>query len=88
MSLTKEIIVSRFEIQQEFKTVSIRLDTVIKEDSKELSRSCHRQSFVPGQIEEVKAFLGVIEGPEVDYLNALWTEEVIANYKVLLEAGE
>lgn len=84
--LTKETQLSRFEINQENKTISIRLDTVIKENDVELSRSCHRTAFVPGQIEDVKAYLGVEDSAEIQYLNSIWTAQVIADYEAMIQA--
>lgn len=79
--LTKETKLAKLEINQDNKTISIRLDTVIKEGGVELSRSCHRCAFVPGQIEDVKEYLCVEDSPEIQYLNSIWTEDVIADYQ-------
>lgn len=86
--LTKETTLSRLEINQDNKTISIRLDTVIKENNVELSRSCHRCAFVPGQIEDVKNYLGVEDSPEIQYLNSIWTPQVIADYEAMIAAQE
>lgn len=83
--ITKEIIIARFEINPENKTISIRLDTVIKEDDVELSRSLHRRAFVPGDIEKVKEYLGVSTSKEITYLNSVWTAAVIKAYKAMIE---
>ena len=80
--ITKETVLSKVEMNPEYKTVSIRMDTVIKEDELEISRSSHRCAFGPGDILKVKEYLGVETSPEIDYLNAVWTEEVIAAYEL------
>jgi hypothetical protein len=85
--ITKEINIARFEMSPENKTVSIRQDTVIKEDGKELSRSHHRCAYAPGDIDKVIECLGA-DAPEVAYLNLIWTDQVIADYKAMIEAQE
>ena len=42
MAITKETEIGKIEIVTEYKHIQVRTDTVIKEDGKELSRSCHR----------------------------------------------
>jgi|TARA_R110001583_G_C5468182_1_gene392586 hypothetical protein len=42
MALTKENKIGKIEVVSEYKHIQVRTDTVIKEDDKELSRSCHR----------------------------------------------
>lgn len=85
--IIKEIVVSKFEVNVENKNVSIRTDTVIKEDGVELSRSHHRCAFVPGDIDAATECLGS-DSPEVAYLSALWTPEVVAAHKAKQEAQE
>lgn len=83
--ITKEINLARFEMNPENKTLSIRRDTIIKEDGVELSRSYHRCAYVPGDIDKVREYLGVEESPEITYLESVWTDEVIAAYKEKIE---
>lgn len=82
MSLVKEINIARFDMNPENKTVSIRMDTVIKEDGVELSRKHHRCGFAPGDIDKVAACLGA-DASEVVYLKLVWTDQVIADYKAM-----
>ena len=42
MAITKEAIIGKMEVVTEFKHIQVRMDTVIKEDGKEVSRSYHR----------------------------------------------
>lgn len=65
------------------KTVSILLVTIIKRDGVEISRENHRKAFCPGEIEQVKEYCGVDDSPEIQYLSAIWTPEVIENYQLL-----
>lgn len=67
------------------KTISIAKDVVIKKDGSEIARNRHRCSFAPGDIEAVKVYLGVSESPEINYLNAIWTEQVISDYRASLD---
>jgi hypothetical protein len=39
-----------------------------------------RRSFFPGDIERVKEFIGKDRSPEIDFLNASWTQQVIDEY--------
>lgn len=80
--------IARFEMNPENKTLSIRLDTVIKEDGVELSRKSHRCAFAPGDIAKVREYLGVTTGPEITYLKSIWTKEVIAEYKAMIDAQD
>lgn len=82
--IIKEQIISKIEVDGENKTVSIRKDEIIKENDIELARNHHRRAFVPGELEEVKEYMGVEEGPEIAYLESLWTEEVIQAYQDIL----
>jgi hypothetical protein len=75
------------DINSVLKTVSIAIDTIIKKDDVEITRSRHRCAFVPGQIEEVKAYTGLSdESPEIIYLESIWTPEVIKAYNELIAA--
>jgi hypothetical protein len=82
MSLTEETLQPIFtDINPNNKTVSIAMDTVIKRDGVEISKSRDRRAFVPGDIDVVKEYTGLTTGPEISYLEALWTAEVIAEYE-------
>jgi len=78
--LNKEVLIGSLEVNLLNKTVSIALNTIIKENGIEISQSRHRCAFGPGDIEQVKEYIGSTEGPEIDYLNAIWTQDVIDAY--------
>lgn len=80
-----KIIIS--DVNPETKTISIALDTIVKKDGKIVSKSRNRRAFVPGDIEEVKKYLGVSSSPEVTYLESLWTKAVIDAYKASVSDG-
>jgi hypothetical protein len=70
------------DINPNTKTIIVAIDSVIKKDGVEVSRSRERCAFVPGDIEGVKAYTGLDDkSPEIIYLNAIWSAEVIAGYK-------
>ena len=74
MAITKETQIGKIEIVGEHKSVQVRTDTVIIEDSNELSRSYHRHVLHPdaditNQTSEVQAVC-----------NAVWTDQVKADY--------
>lgn len=66
------------------KTISIAKDKVVLKDDVEIARQRHRCAFAPGDIEAVKEYLGIEESAEIDYLNAIWTEQVVADYQASL----
>ncbi len=76
------------DINPNNKTISIAIDTLILKDGIEIARNRERGAFVPGDIEKVKAYIGLDKGPEIDYLNAIWTEEAIISYQTMLEQNE
>ncbi len=66
----------------ELSQISVRTDTVIKDDGNEISRSFHRHVVVPtddvsGEDAKVQAVA-----------NSLWTDEVKAQYQASLPAEE
>ena len=52
MAITKETEITKIEVVGEYKSISVRTDTVIKEDGKELSRSVHRHSLIIGTLDK------------------------------------
>lgn len=54
------------------KSVMIILQTAILRDGVEIARESNSMTFQQGQLAEVKAFLGVETGPEIDYITAIW----------------
>ncbi len=75
---TEEIISNFHDINPANKTVSITIVTVVKKDGTEIARSNPlTRAFAPGDIEDVKSYIGVTESPEITYLESVWTQEVI-----------
>ena len=75
MAVTKETQIAKIEVVGEYKAVQIAVDTVIKEDGVELSRSRHRKVIHPDQ--DISS-----EDAEVQAVcNAVWTDEVKASWE-------
>ena len=82
MAITKETEIAKIEVVGEHKAISVRTDTVIKEDGTEISRSRHRHVVHPdmdisGEDAEVQAVA-----------NAVWTDSVKAAWKTFQENSE
>ena len=70
MAITKETEIAKIEVVGEHKAVQIAVDTVIKEDGVELSRSRHRHVVHPDQ--DITG-----EDAEVQAVcNAVWTQAI------------
>lgn len=54
------------------KTVMIIISSLILRDDVEIARTSNSMTFSPGQINEVKLFLGTESSPEIDYLESIW----------------
>ena len=75
MAITKETQIAKIEVVGEYKAVQIAVDTIIKEDGVELSRSRHRKVVHPDQ--DISS-----EDAEVQAVcNAVWTDEVKAAWE-------
>ena len=70
MSLTKEVIIDKYEVVSPFKHVQCRQATVISEDGVELSRSFHRCVISPGddvsgESAEIQAIVAAVHTQEM-----------------------
>ena len=75
MAITKETQIGKIEVVGKYKSVQVRTDTVVMEDGEELSRKYHRHSLMPDAVI-------TDEHTEVQAVcNAVWTDEVKANYE-------
>ena len=75
MAITKETQIGKIEVVGKHKSVQVRTDTVIIEDSEELSRSYHRHVLHPDA--DITSETTEVQG----VCNAVWTDEVKANYE-------
>ncbi len=78
----QEIIIDNINLTN--KTISIAKDNVIKKDGVEIARERDRRAFVPGDIMAVEVYIGLSDAPEIDYLNAVWTQDVISAYNAMI----
>jgi len=79
MAITKETEIAKIEVVGEYKAVQVRVDTVIKEDDTEISRSTHRHVLHPDM--DISA-----EDAEVQAVaNAVWTDAVKAAWTTFQE---
>jgi hypothetical protein len=75
MAITKETQIGKIEVIGKHKFVQVRTDTVVIEDGNELSRQYHRHVLNPDAVI-------TNEHTEVQAVcNAVWTDEVKANYE-------
>jgi hypothetical protein len=75
MAITKETQIGKIEVVGKYKSVQVRTDTVVMEDSEELSRKYHRHTLAPdadisNEHSEVQAVC-----------NAVWTQDVKDAYE-------
>ena len=74
MALTKETVIGKIEVVTDFKHIQVRMDTVVKEDGTELSRSFHRHVVTP----DISAENLALEHTEVQAVanSGIWTQAV------------
>lgn len=82
MALTKELKFKKLDIDVEKWTISIAFLPIYYDNGQEDMRGrLQRRGFVPGQIEDVKAFTGLgDQNKHIQYINSLWTQQVIDDY--------
>ena len=92
MAITKTTELGQMEIVGQYKFVQVRTDTVIKEDSTELSRTYHRHVLTPGTLNDSNALVDTnISGEDASVqsvCNAVWTDAVKNAYKAKLIADK
>ena len=96
MAITKQEVIEKIEVVGDYKIVQIAVDTVIKEDGTEISRSRHRHVLQPCTSSKDSDDKWThtdtdisSEATEVQAVaNAVWTDTVKANYKTFVESQE
>ena len=92
MAITKETQISKIEVVGEYKAIQIATDTVIKEDSVEISRSRHRHVLYPGTLDASDNLVTTdISGENAKVqavANAVWTDDVKTTWKNKLIADK
>ena len=94
MAIIKEAVVEKIEVVGSW-NIQVAVDTVIKEDSVEISRSRHRHVLTPfSSSKDGDTWTHTdtdisSEATEVQAVaNAVWTDTVKANYKTFVESQE
>ena len=92
MAITKKIEIAKTEVVGEYKDVQVATDTVIKEDSVEISRGRHRHVLYPGTL-DASDNLVVTDVSSEDakvqaVANAVWTDAVKTTWKNKLIADK
>ena len=82
MAITKETQIGKIEVVGKYKSVQVRTDIVVMEDTEELSRKYHRHALMPdanisNEHSEVQAVC-----------NAVWTQDVKDAYEAFKTAQE
>ena len=91
MAITKTIENDKIEVVSKW-NIQVRTASIIKEDGKELTRSFHRKTIVPGKLDASDNLVATdISGEDADVqaiCNAAWTTQVKADYKAFLIANK
>ena len=91
MALTKSTENDKIEVVSKW-NIQVRTATVVKEDDKELTRSFHRKTLVPGILDASDNLVDTdISGEDADVqaiCYAVWTDQVKADYKAFLIANK
>ena len=92
MAITKETQIEKIEVVGIYKAVQVATDTVIKEDSVEISRSRHRHALHPGTLDASDNLVATdisSEDSEVQAVaNAVWTDAIKTAWKNKLIADK
>ena len=85
MALTKETQIGKIEVVGKYKCVQVRTDTLVLEDSVELTRKHHRHSLNCGTLDASDNLVDTdisSEHSEVQAVcNAVWTDAIKLAYK-------
>ena len=88
MAITKETQIGKIEVVGKYKAVQVRTDTVVIEDSVELTRKYHRHVLTPGTLDSDENLVATDisgENAEVQAVcNAVWTDAIKLAWKNLL----
>ena len=91
MAITKTIENDKIEVVSKW-NIQVRTASIIKEDGKELTRSFHRKTIVPGKLDASDNLVDTnISGEDADVqaiCNPAWTTQVKADFKAFLIANK
>ena len=91
MALTETQENDKIEVVNKW-NIQVRNATIIKKDGKELTRSFHRKTLTPGELDASDNLVDTdISGEDADVqaiANAAWTTQVKADFKAFLIANK
>ena len=95
MAITKDLVVEKIEVVGTW-NVQVAIDTVIKEDGTEISRSRHRHVLQPctstkdsdDKWTHTDTDISAEDASVQAVANAVWTDTIKANYKTFVENQE
>ena len=93
MAITKETEILKIDSNPTSGAISVRVDTIIKEDGVEISRVPHRHSIVPyssvknsdGSWVHTDTDISGEDASVQSIANALWTETIKEDWKEMIE---
>tara|TARA_R110000824_G_scaffold157544_10_gene331016 strand:- start:754 stop:1050 length:297 start_codon:yes stop_codon:yes gene_type:complete len=94
MALTKQTEILKIDSNATSGAMSVRVDTIVKEDGVEISRTPHRHSIIPcssvknsdGSWTHTNTDISGEDSKVQDIASTLWTDEVKKNFKDRVEA--
>ena len=94
MALTKQTEILKIDSNATSGAMSVRVDTIVKEDGVEISRTPHRHSIIPcssvknsdGSWTHTNTDISGEDSKVQDIASTLWTDEVKQNFKDRVEA--
>tara|TARA_R110001592_G_scaffold185865_1_gene430024 strand:- start:71 stop:358 length:288 start_codon:yes stop_codon:yes gene_type:complete len=94
MAITKDLVAEKIEVVGTW-NVQVAIDTVIKEDGKEISRSRHRHVLQPCTSSKdgdtwthTDTDISAEDDTVKAVCNAVWSTDIVANYKTFVENQE
>ena len=94
MALSKEVKIDSINIVGDYRKIQIRIATIIKEDSTELSRTFERRMLAPGALdsqdktEYIETDISGEESWIQSICNACWTTEIKDAHKAFISADQ
>ncbi len=80
MAITKDTAISSIEVAGEFKIISVRITTIIKEDDVEISRTNTRTTYTPD------TDTSTLEAEVAAVANVSWTDDVKNSFQEYLNS--
>ena len=88
MAIIKQKEIRQIKYNADKQDIVVVIDEYLVDGENKYKVGGDQTSFMPGQIDEMKAFTGRAEGLELDIAEKVWPEEVVAKHKRRIEAFE